>query len=430
MRWVHPLDVVMAPIHGLERARGWRRVGLLVAYGLVAAVVGVFVSRWVNLWAIPDAPEPFDAARFEREQFSGASSLGAAYLEVATHLRKQTPDSDRSLTNGLYVTDWTQMDVPDQAWFHQNRAMLEPWLAATSRPLTPLPLPSLTPIIGERDPADAARFPARIALIEGYKREAAGDLDGAWTCYRSTLRGSRQVAKAGSQVRRQTGYHLLKMAQPRVQVWTAHPQLTAPAARRALADLTECIAASPRPSETIKAEALFLIDQLRHPETWSASPRDRNDPAWYEQHERLIRARWFVRGEPERSRRLLRLLVAQALAQCDRDPAVQPPLLTVRSGIWQADSQTPPLVRQFTPERLEREISDSVLPGMVWATTPTFATVEIRDILEPLQLALAERVYLLERGKPAEKARDLLDGYLDTLPRNMDPDELLSSPIP
>ena len=68
----------------------------------------------------------------------------------------------------------------------------------------------------------------------------------------------------------------------------------------------------------------------------------------------------FLRGEPERSRRVLRLLAANDLAWCDR-PAVERPAFAVpRLRIYQADPSAPPAARALPPEELARW-ADSIL---------------------------------------------------------------------
>ena len=59
--WV---TVALAPLLAIERTRGWRRLGLLVLYGIAALVIGAFLWRRAQLAAVPDVGEPFDVAAF------------------------------------------------------------------------------------------------------------------------------------------------------------------------------------------------------------------------------------------------------------------------------------------------------------------------------------------------------------------------------
>ena len=54
--------VVTAPAHWLERARGRRRLALLMLYGLVLLGLGSVVYRQSRLAGLPDIGDPFDTA--------------------------------------------------------------------------------------------------------------------------------------------------------------------------------------------------------------------------------------------------------------------------------------------------------------------------------------------------------------------------------
>src|SRR6185312_13445806 len=58
----HVVRVVLAPARLLERVRGRRRLGLIVAYALIAAAIGVMAWRESRLIGLPDIGEPFDPA--------------------------------------------------------------------------------------------------------------------------------------------------------------------------------------------------------------------------------------------------------------------------------------------------------------------------------------------------------------------------------
>jgi hypothetical protein len=64
----------------------------------------------------------------------------------------------------------------------------------------------------------------------------------------------------------------------------------------------------------------------------------------------------YLRGEPERSRRVLRLLAANDLAWCDRSASERPLLAVPRLWIYEADPSAPPAAipeeRRLPAERL------------------------------------------------------------------------------
>src|ERR1700716_2472904 len=57
-----PLRLFLMPLYWLERARGRRRLALLLAYGLVAAALGLLTWRVACLNSLPDVGDPPDLA--------------------------------------------------------------------------------------------------------------------------------------------------------------------------------------------------------------------------------------------------------------------------------------------------------------------------------------------------------------------------------
>src|SRR5258708_30917120 len=64
----HPLRsmlrILIAPAVWVERARGWKRMALVLIYALVAIVTAGWAHRTLSLRSVPDIAEPFDVASF------------------------------------------------------------------------------------------------------------------------------------------------------------------------------------------------------------------------------------------------------------------------------------------------------------------------------------------------------------------------------
>jgi hypothetical protein len=75
----------------------------------------------------------------------------------------------------------------------------------------------------------------------------------------------------------------------------------------------------------------------------------------------------FLRGEPERTRRVLHLLAANDLAWCDRPVAQRPELAIPKLRIYQVGPTAPPAARKLAPEELARW-AESILinPALPW----------------------------------------------------------------
>jgi hypothetical protein len=66
----------------LERSKGWKRRVLAILYLAIALVVGALGWRTFCLWRLPNAPEPFDLAKYGRVEASDADNAMVAYREV------------------------------------------------------------------------------------------------------------------------------------------------------------------------------------------------------------------------------------------------------------------------------------------------------------------------------------------------------------
>jgi hypothetical protein len=145
-------------------------------------------------------------------------------------------------------------------------------------------------------------------------------------------------------------------------------------------------------------------------------------------------------NEPERSRRAIRLIYANWLAQVDKPTAARAPsAFHGRVLIYENDGSAPPAARAVTPETLshyveetllakwilasdEPERSDSVLGS--WEGDGLFARERRRR--SALLVKLAAALYQRERGSSPAKAGELLGRYLKDLPEGVAPND----PIP
>ena len=188
--------------------------------------------------------------------------------------------------------------------------------------------------------------------------------------------------------------------------------------RRAIGDVEACRAMTSPASEMVRAEYFSARARRgRHGPTWPkmSDSGPYSSTNWYSQ---LYGGRWahrFIRHEPERSARVLRLIAAGYLAQCDRPRADRPRLLFADSMIYAHDDRTPGAVRAIAPEALESWYRDSFLRdlGPFGNTIQGYADTE-SSTFDDLALKMAERAFALERGRPARRvrrtARRLLEG--------------------
>ncbi len=139
--------------------------------------------------------------------------------------------------------------------------------------------------------------------------------------------------------------------------------------------------------------------------------------------------RFRATNELERSRRALRLLFANWLAQVDKPAADRAPSASHADVlIYEADRTAPPAARAVAPELLSRAIDENLLarsilrpdkPGwkvdISWEGDGTFARERRRRSV--LIVKLAAELYRRERGRPPANAGALLGPISRNCPR-------------
>jgi hypothetical protein len=196
--------------------------------------------------------------------------------------------------------------------------------------------------------------------------------------------------------------------------------------RQARKDVEACAAMTPPVSEAVRAEYFALEAALRRPDQWSRYGLD--DPSrWYDQYPPAVRVARAWQREPERSRRVLRLMIVGILAQCDRPTRDRTAPFDASYPIYVHDDETPRALRAVPPERLLTGLEDSVLVGLFPAMGPFFRQCqEDVDTIQRLELEMAARHYILEWGSPPGTYGALVGAYIRALPAGLGPDDAVA----
>ena len=207
-----------------------------------------------------------------------------------------------------------------------------------------------------------------LAFLEASRREESGDTAGAWDCHRAVLRTITHLRRRGSTLQRQQARGASRMLQRRLTDWATGPRTTISQLRTALEVVLEN---EPKPEWdlfAVKYGYLELMGALERPIPLSAQQAIEGEWTFRlgdlslspEMVGQLEAARRFLLREPERSRRVLRLLCANYLAHVEtrgrqpRKPAVLAVLtyLTSTNPITKGKSafRSIPSVRRHRPE--------------------------------------------------------------------------------
>jgi hypothetical protein len=413
-----------------KRLRQLGRVTLVLALCL-ALCAGAFAIWWLtSLNGLPDLGEPFDVASFRAHNVPDD-------LNAFTFLRR----ADEALTPSPFNTavSWSQAGPKLRKWVETNRQALDLFQRGAD----------------ERDAAHPEGMPmvngtrvTGLALLEGSKRQESGDTSGAWNCYRAVLRMTAHIRRRGSLHQRfDVNTYWSGWLRQRLATWAADPRTTIPELRGALEEVQKN---EPRPewdALALKGGYLEIMRSLEQP----VSPMILQDIGW-EYTGRLDdmqlspdminyvdRARRILLREPERSRRVLRLLCANWLAhvetleQRQRKPAVRASfsLLTstnpIRKGtisvvLYPVNPRPAALARSLPPQELagwlvttdDAKLRILVANSFGWPWPPDRRLDRLAH--RELVIMLAEEIYHRERGSLPTSEKALVGTYLKSLP--------------
>jgi hypothetical protein len=413
-----------------KRLRQLWRVTLVLAIGLAVATTAPSVW-WLNsLNGLPDIGDPFDVAAFRAFRVPDDQN---AFTFLRRAEEKLTPSPSPNL-----VLSWSQADPKLREWVKANRQAIDLFQQGADQPDAANP---------EGDSVVNGERLALLVLLEAGRREEIGEMAGAWDCYRAILRMATHTRRRGSlEQRRDVYYYWDVLLRKRFATWAADPKTTIPQLRGAL---EEALKNEPEPewdSFTIKAGYLAMMRSLEQP-----VPHIMQQDVGWEYHLSLgdmqlspdmagyldAGCRFLLR-EPERSRRVLRLLFANWLAHVERrepgpqQPAVRAafPLLNstnrvswgkTRVSLYPVGPLASAGARSLPPQELARWLvatNDAKLRILVaniqWSWSPD--RLRDRKDYRELVVMLAEEIYRRDRGSRPPSEDALVGTYLKSLP--------------
>ena len=417
----------------------WGRRRLLVRLGLIALAVlasgafGLFLFWAIGFAGLPDVGDPFDVRAFQESTVEPARDTAPLGRALAATLLPPIEPSDKASRQALMTYAWVQATPKLRAWVVANRRVLEPYLQAVE----PAAATASSPETRTNPPSNlhwGMLFisATRVALFEASRLESEGDLAGSWRLYRACLRGERLAASRAEHNVRQwiaSGFGAPTIAA--VERWAKNPGNNAKLLRAALDDALalDQIAISDEYSvqlDYINASAdLDRRDDQRRSELmlmWMIRPGI-SIYIPYETRERLGAFLRVLYHEPERSRRLLRLVYAQRLAFASKPFGKRPtPVESISLGfpvatpvdLYDLGPDAPAAARALPASKLARWLrtSPSALTSIYNRPYLDTRRLEYTNLRE-VKSSLAYRLYILEHdgNKPASDA-DLVGPYL------------------
>ena len=413
--------LIFAPVRWLFRNR--RRFFALAL--ILVAMVAVPTLWWATqLVGLPDVGDPFDLVAFRAETIPDDRNAFVLYRQAVQAYRP--PDrSDKTITIRFNrQARWPTAEPWVRQWVEANRPALDLIRQGSERP------DAFDPGAGKYGGSadfEALALLQQAILIEASRLEDQGDMAGAWAWYRVDLRLIHHVSLRAETYRRHIASNWHDELNMRLLGWAADSRTTPELIRAAIADAMAAGALVASDAYTLKAEYQRLMAGR---ETWDfvggAAP-----PAWLryfkaprfltpEQIEDIMAADRTWHAEPERSKRLARLLLANRLAYLDLPPARRPApeadLLPVK--LYKFGSEAPPAARALTPAKLDRWLDSSTHAAdlTLWWNKPWLAGRE-QAAQQTLLVLLGSELYRRAHAganPPTDEA--LVGPYLPSLP--------------
>jgi len=428
-----------------KRLRQLVRVTLVLTIGLAVAATALAIWWLTSLNGLPDIGEPFDVEAFRA--FSIPDEQNAfTYLRRAHE--KSVPIRAMTWGEGANPDDtkfsWSIANPKLWEWAGLNREALELFQQAAEQPDASHPAGDPTANV------DSGNL-IWLAFLEGSRRQESGDTAGAWDCYRAVLHMISHFRRRGSTLERSGARGASRGLQRRLTDWAAEPRTTIPQLHTALEVVLK---SEPNPDWdifAIKFGYLELMGALERPIPLSAQQELEGEWTFRlgdmslspDMVGHLEAARRFLLREPERSRRVLRLLCANYLAHAEthelppRKPAVWAMFscLTstnpirrgkIRVPLYPVSPKAPAGARALPPQEVAGWLVATLdarlrlLRGYDEWLPPVRArdgrTVAERKAHRDLVVMLATEIYHRERGAlpPSEEA--LVGTYLKSLP--------------
>ncbi len=273
---------------------------------------------------------------------------------------------------------------------------------------------------------------ATAALFKAGKLRSEGDPAAAWILLKAVVRASRHVEWAVLTAQGRThGIMMVQYACQPIADWAEDRRVTVAMLRQAIDDLAAALSLTPPVSAFYRQEHRAALELLTNPQPMiAARAKGRNDRAWWHVFALAPAFEAYLDGEPERSRRVLNLLLANDLAWCDRPVVDQPPLAVPRLRIFEPAPTTPAAARALTPDELAKWADSSLIaPGLPWRLGEIEKWERIdRWSISALFESVSVSLFTKENGHPPASPAEALRRYHPAPGDSPDRDETEPAP--
>jgi hypothetical protein len=407
-----------------------RRIWTLILVPL--AIVAAPPLWWlVQLAGLPDIGDPFDVGAFRKFTISDERNAFVMYSQAATLLKRDSTEKRAPLWS-IGLDRWSKVGPSVRQSVEENREALGVYRQGAERP------DAFDPSIGrgrESYKTLQALWGLRpLILLEASRLEDAGEMAAAWGWYRAMFRTIHHVGMRGDANRRRFVQRWHRELCKRVDTWAADQRTSPALLRQALADAEACNALARSEQDSLKLGYIDVLELLDLPEN-----PGRDVPLWrfaryyhpdYTLNPEQIQTVWdwwrFWRAEPERSRRVIRLLTANWLAYLDL-PAGNRPKPDIKAAsfdLYALGPNSPAEARALSPEAIDRWFASAYDAQQALSFMNPFGVRELEQAHDTeILVALAEALYRRDHGTDPPSPEALVGPYLKSLPAALTRDE-------
>jgi hypothetical protein len=413
-----------------RRARQFCWAASILAVAMALTAVGVMLWRASYLFGLPDIGDPFDVAAFRVSNTVPEDQDAVVLFRQAAAVLRPMPEVPQA-ARLLVGAAWSKVDPKLRDWLEENRAALALFRQGAERPDGSVnPGVELGSRIGGVNPGSFVL----LAVLEGSRLEEKGDMEGAWSWYRTVLRMRTLVMRRGSVRQRFYLGRQCEKVNARIESWATDPKTDALLLRRALAD---ALLDEPKPewdAHSLKFDYMIMLGVVDDPNSWLEHGSDQElDFRIFDEKlppnilSQLHALRRFVLNEPELSRRVVRLAFANWLTHAQHaDPGRHKPTVLAWFALdkrgttipfFNVGPEAPESARRLSPDELARRLLTTrdarwLFNQFPWPTT----RISEKRTHARLVLLLASELYRREHGKPPSSDQALVGPCLDHLP--------------
>ncbi len=395
-----------------------RRVALSAVVLIVALGGSYLLLRSTSLRGLPDVGDPFDVAQYATVSIPEDENAFTFFRRATDRFVGHESDIGGSV--GQY-TEWSQIPPDTLRALEQNRESLGIWFEGTKRSRAVYLQPGDSTIETLLPVVQRLRSFSRLATFRARRLELDGDYGEAWDWHRAHLRCGLLTGQNGFVIERLVGIAIYASASAQAIHWADEARVDATLLRRALDDTLAMEAIGPAYSSTVRYEYYTVVNSLAEPRLLATAlsdltpaPRRTSLTPW---KDRLMKLYAIALREPERSRRVARLILANWLSACDL-PTAERASRAVEFGQLTLYRPAPDELSPLPPEELARWYESTIYAKVffpIWKNIEAARTRGERT-RAALIVHLAEQLYRCERGKEPSSPQELVGPYLKALP--------------